>query len=150
MTSRGGADTAPGHLRQFIAALTMHWSVDRPGSPDICLSKDQPHGWVETVGAGGRKSQKAPAIWLGGVSAVISASDLDGPTFPLVGQLWHRSKLALPSEGKSPKVRTACQARQLEVVDLCVLEISKGGGHCAPVELIENWCPLTRDGCHVL
>ena len=58
MTSRGGADAAPGHLRQFVAALTMQWSVDRPGAPDVCLSKDQPHGWVETVGAGGRKVRK--------------------------------------------------------------------------------------------
>jgi len=46
---------APGHLRQYAAALTMQWSVDRPGAPDVCLSKDQPHGWVETVGAGARK-----------------------------------------------------------------------------------------------
>ncbi len=94
---------APGHLRQYAAALTMQWSVDRPGAPDVCLSKDQPHGWVETVGAGGRKSQKAPAIWLGGVSAVISASDLDAPSFGVEACNSNEHEGALPDSVRLPE-----------------------------------------------
>jgi len=55
--SRGEADEAPGHLRQWSFGLRdgASWSVDWRGV-SLASSKDQPHGWVETVGAGARKS----------------------------------------------------------------------------------------------
>ena len=47
--SRGVADEAPGHLAR------CKWSADWR-DVSLASSKDQPHGWVETVGAGARKS----------------------------------------------------------------------------------------------
>ena len=41
------------------AALTMQWSVDRPGAPDDCLPADQPHGWVEPLEQGPKKSENS-------------------------------------------------------------------------------------------
>ena len=44
----------------------------------------------------GPKSQKAPAIWLGGVSAVISASDLDAHSFGVEPCKGNANEGALP------------------------------------------------------
>ena len=65
MTSRSGADAAPGHLWQFIAALTMQWSVDRPGAPDVCLSKDQPHGLGGNCWSRGPKQSESSCDLIG-------------------------------------------------------------------------------------
>lgn len=80
----------------------------------------------------------------------MAASDLVGPTFHPCGAYWHQSKRALSSEVKDPKFRTACQARQLEGVELRVASIRNGGGHFAPAALGKIWWPLTRDGCRAL
>ena len=48
----------------------------------------------------GRKSQKAPAIWLGGVSAVISASDLDEPSFGVETGHGNEHEGALPNSAR--------------------------------------------------
>ena len=72
-----------------------------------CRPKDRPGSWLRLLEQG-PESQSASAICAGGVSAVISASDLDGPTFSLVGQLWHRSNRALPFGRRQSKVGTAC------------------------------------------
>ena len=66
---------------------------------------------VETVGAGAR-SQSASAICAGGVSAVISTSDLDGLTFHPRWVSCHRSNRSLPSLAKPPIVRTACPSSE--------------------------------------
>ena len=108
MTSRCGADGAPGHLWRRTQPEAVQWSVDSRGVPEKqCLRKDQPHGWVETVGAGAR-SQSASGCCSGGVSAVISASDLDAVTLRRFCWLAYPCKGALPSDGKGPKVRAAC------------------------------------------
>ncbi len=87
---------------------TVQWSVDSRGVPDEqCLRKDQPHGLVETVGAGAR-SQSASRDCSGGVSAVISASDLDAVTLRGFDRSAYPCKGALPLAGKEPKVRPAC------------------------------------------
>jgi hypothetical protein len=51
----------------------------------------------------GRKSQKAPAIWLGGVSAVISASDLDEPSFGVETSHGNEHEGALPNSARFPE-----------------------------------------------
>ena len=51
----------------------------------------------------GRKSQKAPAIWLGGVSAVISASDLDEPSFGVETCHGNEHEGALPNSARFPE-----------------------------------------------
>ena len=108
MTSRCVADGAPGHLWRRTQPEAVQWSVDSRGVPEKqCLRKDQPHGWVETVGAGAR-SQSASGCCSGGVSAVISASDLDAVTLRRFCWLAYPCKGALPSDGKGPKVRAAC------------------------------------------
>ena len=57
----------------------------------------------------GPESQKASAIWLGGVSAVISASDLDEHSFGVGRYKGNEHEGALPQLGLRPKVRTACK-----------------------------------------
>ena len=73
-----------------------------------CRPKDQPRSLLRLLEQG-PESQSASAICSGGVSAVISASDLDGLTFHPRRVGWHRSNRALPSEGKKSKVKTACR-----------------------------------------
>ena len=51
----------------------------------------------------GPKSQKAPAIWLGGVSAVISASDLDATSFGLEPCNGNEQDGALPDSVRVPE-----------------------------------------------
>jgi hypothetical protein len=53
LKSRGKAVEAPGHLWLLDAAEAMRWSVGRRGVPVIACRGTKPHGWVETVGAGG-------------------------------------------------------------------------------------------------
>ena len=68
---------------------------------------------VETVGAGTR-SQSASLICAGGVSAVISSSDLDGITFHPGWGICHQSNRALPSLAKPPIVEKLWLDRSLE------------------------------------
>ena len=79
-----------------------------------CRPKDQPRSWLRLLEQG-PESQAASAICAGGVSAVISTSDLDGLTFHPYGRLWHRSNRALLSARKQSKVGVACT----EIVRLC-------------------------------
>ena len=57
----------------------------------------------------GPESQEAPAILLGGVSAVISASDLDDHSFGVGERKGNEHEGALPQLWLRPKVRTACK-----------------------------------------
>ena len=89
-----------------------------------CPPKDQPRSWLRLLEQG-PESQSASAICAGGVSAVISASDLDGPTFHPSGRLWHRSNRALPSVQKQSRVGVACPVIKL---------------HCAAFQLASPRC----------
>ena len=73
-----------------------------------CLPKDQPRSLLRLLEQG-PESQSASEICSGGVSAVISSSDLDGLTFNPQWRLWHQSNRALPSREKKPKISSACQ-----------------------------------------
>ena len=80
------------------SAWAVQWSVDSRGVPEKqCLRKDQPHGWVETVGAGARS--RCNWVLLRWVSAVISASDLV-QSLRRFCWLAYPCKGALPSDGK--------------------------------------------------
>ena len=57
----------------------------------------------------GPKSQKTSSIWLGGVSAVISASDLDAVSFDVCDCKGNEHEGALPQLGLRPRVRAACK-----------------------------------------
>ena len=57
----------------------------------------------------GPKSQKTSSIWLGGVSAVISASDLDAHSFGVGRYKSNEHEGALPSLWIGPKFRTVCK-----------------------------------------
>ena len=59
--------------------------------------------------SGGPESQEASAIWLGGVSAVISASDLDAVSFDVCDCKGNEHEGALPQLGLRPRVRAACK-----------------------------------------
>ena len=72
-----------------------------------CLPKDQPRSLLRLLEQG-PESQSASEICSGGVSAVISSSDLDGLTFHPLRVCWHRSNRALPSREKKPKVEPTC------------------------------------------
>ena len=74
---------------------------------DVYLTKRPTQVIVETVGAGAR-SQSASAICAGGVSAVISSSDLDGLTFHPRWGYCHRSNRSLLLQAKNPIVVKAC------------------------------------------
>ena len=74
---------------------------------DVYLPIDQPRSLLRLLEQG-PESQSASAICAGGVSAVISSSELDGHTFhPLQGSC-HRSNDALPSMAKPPIVGMVC------------------------------------------
>ena len=45
-----------------------------------CLPKEQPHGWVETVGAGVQRQAASNRCWVG-PSSLMNASDLDVHSF---------------------------------------------------------------------
>lgn len=71
------------------------------GISDVYLPIDEPWSFLRMLEQR-PESQSASAICAGGVSAVISPSDLDGHTFhPLKGS-WHRSNRILPSLAVPP------------------------------------------------
>ena len=65
-----------------------------------CRPKDHPRSLLRLLEQGPGKSVCFCDLPVPGVSAVISASDLDGPTFHPRRVGWHRSNRALPSEGE--------------------------------------------------
>ena len=56
----------------------------------------------------GQKRQLASAIWLGGVSAVMGASDLDAVTFQWPAGFGHQCSCSLPQEQKPRRLGMAC------------------------------------------
>ena len=74
---------------------------------DVYLPIDQPRSLLRLLEQG-PESQSASAICAGGVSAVISSSELDGHTFHPLQGICHRSNRALPSMAKPPIVEMVC------------------------------------------
>ena len=71
----------------------------------------------------GPESQEASAIWLGGVSAVISASDLDANSFGLCDCKRNEHEGALPQPGLRTRVRTACEPHSSQGSDAMGLQL---------------------------
>ena len=76
---------------------------------DVYLPIDQPRSLLRLLEQG-PESQSASAICAGGVSTVISSSDLDAHIFYPLKASCHRSNRALPSMAKPPIVGTACSS----------------------------------------
>ena len=74
---------------------------------DVYLPIDQPRSLLRLLEQG-PESQSASAICAGGVSAVISSSDLDEHSFHPLHASCHRSNRALPSMAKPPIVVMVC------------------------------------------
>ena len=62
----------------------------------------------------GPESQKTSRIWLGGVSAVISASDLDVHSFGVGRYKSNEHEGALPVQVDPWRVKTACLVLELK------------------------------------
>ena len=78
-----------------------------------CLPKDQPRSFMRLLEQG-PESQSASAICAGGVSTVISSSDLDAHIFYPLNASCHRSNRALPSMAKPPIVGMVCSSSVVE------------------------------------
>lgn len=74
---------------------------------DVYLPSDQPRSLLRLLEQG-PESQSASVICAGGVSAVISSSDLVAHTFHPQQGSCHRSNRALPSMAKPPIVGMVC------------------------------------------
>ena len=91
---------------------------------DVYLPIDQPRSLLRMLEQG-PESQSASAICAGGVSSVMSSSDLDRHTFhPLKGSC-HRSNRALPSMAKPPMVEMVCLSRVKGATDMTSINCHK-------------------------
>ena len=80
---------------------------------DVYLPIDQSRSLLRLLEQG-PESQSASAICAGGVSTVISSSDLDAHIFYPLNASCHRSNRALPSMAKPPIVGMVCSSSVVE------------------------------------